>query len=384
MRQLRPYVPLLLFFLPLALICCKLLFTPVPIPLTKHEQVRTGAAELIDTGWPWAFASHFRFRHTSPATIGLRYSSWPLLAADIAVMLVPITFAAWFLLAHYRRHGRWLNFSLRGMLVLVTLAAIIVGWWTYNTRAWSRDESAFERLKAVHAGRSDPVYRGPEWLRRFLSDEQLAPFYYAESFGVWPEESDVDPWPLLQQEFPNLRYVHSLGVNRRPKRAVDWSIFSRLESLRLHFKELDDQVLTGIDALSALKELDVGGSVAARDSTLNELGRLTSLEAIWLPIGANERNTTFLSVLQSVRELHTGDAEINDGFIDLLTTLPALEELDMLRSELTDAGLRRLLDFPKLKEIVLPENMKYTSETTSLAKQLRKQGSEVRFGRLGH
>ena len=50
MRHLRLYLPPLLLFLPMALLGCKLLFTPVRMPLTETQQEQTGATGLIDNG----------------------------------------------------------------------------------------------------------------------------------------------------------------------------------------------------------------------------------------------------------------------------------------------------------------------------------------------
>src|SRR5579863_10202776 len=71
---------------------------------------------------------------------------------------------------------RWFSFSLRSLLILVTLAAIGLGWVAYERNQSQREMQIAEQIKATGAtvefsGRFDPSYPWVEgsWWRRALS-----------------------------------------------------------------------------------------------------------------------------------------------------------------------------------------------------------------------
>jgi hypothetical protein len=74
-----------------------------------------------------------------------------------------------------QRKRRWLQFSLRTLLVAVTLLAVWLGLWTDRAR---RQRVAVQRVRELggdirydYENQKGGQPPGPEWLRRLLGDE---------------------------------------------------------------------------------------------------------------------------------------------------------------------------------------------------------------------
>ena len=94
---------------------------------------------------------------------------------------------------------RWFRFSLRGLFVVVTLAAIGLGLWANKLR---RQKAAIEAIDAL-GGTYGVRIEGPEWLRNLLTDERY--FYNASRVSFGPGNAGYDPSrPFTDEELANV------------------------------------------------------------------------------------------------------------------------------------------------------------------------------------
>ena len=93
--------------------------------------------------------------------------------------------------------GRWLRFSLRGMLVLVMLCAVWLGWQV----------SLVRERRAILADRAEQgdiphTRQHPSWLRHWMRDEAL------DHLIVWSGGAQESPQTRrLQRVFPEARII---------------------------------------------------------------------------------------------------------------------------------------------------------------------------------
>jgi hypothetical protein len=144
---------------------------------------------------------------------------------------------------------------------------------------------------------------------------------------------------------------------------------TELETLRLEDVSFDEASLTAIGALPRLKHLKLSG---IDNEGAAELGGLTHLETLELPLGIGDRGIARLHAIQSLtiftahgeltdascawiaknrqlRELELGNALITDRGLDAIVSLPYLELLNLRSSQLTDKGMNKLATLTRLR-----------------------------------
>ena len=80
----------------------------------------------------------------------------------------------------------WLRFSLRSMLIAVTIFAVWLGWelsYIRERQAWIRENTSVVIIYAVRFP-SDPTWRGAHipWWRRWMGDEAVVDFIFPEQW----------------------------------------------------------------------------------------------------------------------------------------------------------------------------------------------------------
>src|SRR4051812_40427054 len=84
-------------------------------------------------------------------------------------------------------HRCWFRYSLRTLLIVVTIASAGFGWIGVKYRSVLRRRAAIETIRAAGGrasyGHEESMFRtappGPAWLRWYLGDD-----FFAEMFGV--------------------------------------------------------------------------------------------------------------------------------------------------------------------------------------------------------
>ncbi len=79
---------------------------------------------------------------------------------------------------------------------------------------------------------------------------------------------------------------------------------------------------------------------------------------------------TSLSDLRRLRILNLSDTQVSDVALEKLSQFPALEELSLDHcGQITDQGIRRLLDVTHLKWLTIPGSPQISNETQELLSQ---------------
>jgi hypothetical protein len=228
-----------------------------------------------------------------------------------------------------KRKCRWLRFSLRTMMVFVTLFCFSLGLNSIRVRA-NRQREAVERLRSIKAVvlydyETDDLGSfinpkrvqkpGPEWLVNFLGVD-----WFATAVHVTAHEIDDGAVEALA-DLPNLKLLH---VVETPPSL--FQVVGRLNALRVlelernrtPFRPLIDDDWKGFENLRQLRHLTLDG-FHVKDPALVHLKAATQLEVIKLR--------------------HT---RISNAGLENLEGLEALRHIDLVGSRVSDACLIHL------------------------------------------
>lgn len=210
-------------------------------------------------------------------------------------------------MALFRR--RWLRFSLRGLLVAVTLVCIWLGWNVERKRRQQELISAIQELGGVVAYQTAPT--------------PLDLFLYG------PREP-----------------IEVTLVSRSPPEAL----VGRLRGLK------------------KLRSVRLRGAYVT-DAGIAELGTMTGLETLELfyPFITDD-SLAHLSRLKNLRKLTITDARLTDEGLRFLEPLRNLEELSLENVPITTAGLAHLASLPALASLNLKGSLVDASAIQELAK----------------
>jgi hypothetical protein len=214
---------------------------------------------------------------------------------------------------------RRFRFSLRALLLLVTIASAGFGWLGYKVRQVQRQKEAvvaIEKLggSVVYDYEIDmngsmlqrPTPRGPIWLRAAIGDDLLV----------------------------NVVRVNGFNRLRGPVRDAD--LLSLQELTQLSYLNL---ILTKIS-----------------DAGLVHLRGLTKLQVLYLELtSVTDAGLVYLEELNRLKVLSLARTQITDAGLTRLRMLTQLEQLNLDRTSVTDAGLVHLHGLTNLREVSIEQ-----------------------------
>jgi uncharacterized protein len=307
MFRLR-YLPPLLILLTLIFICGKLLLTPV------DNRVGLGYEE---TGWPWIY---FRGPTVVGGTANREFSIGPLLA-DLAVCLavvgVAIALLFWW---HRRTLGRW-QFSLRGIFAATLVAGLVAAWFMQTVEPGRREQRYIKQWE-VHGMRLIAgVDHTPDWARRLLPTHMHEVFMRGTVFEdlAFPGPDHGAAVGAALEALADLPDVQSIQLSycREPLRIRNPEALRRIESVS---GWADDETLRALSTIPNLRDLRVYGAITDRG----------------------------LEVIKRCQKLTT---------------------LHLISNQITDAGIRVVLELPQLQLLNIYGCDAITPETEKLLKE---------------
>ncbi len=238
------------------------------------------------------------------------------------------------------RKRRWLQFSLRSVLIAVTIIAILLGWKTKRVRD---QVAAVDKIRALggtvrygHDPKSSvslwmtPIRTaskdvpGPAWLRNWIGEDYF-------------------------------RYVVQVDFDLIPGKQLD---NRDLAALAPHLTNLPSLETLGLS------------SMALDDTGLASLEQITSLQSLWLNgFPLTDKGLEYIIRLKSLETLNLRWTEITDDGLVQLRALPNLRGLSLHSRRITRKSLPILASLPKLKEAVLCDSAVNESDLQSLRRE---------------
>ena len=189
---------------------------------------------------------------------------------------------------------RWLQISLRTLLLALTCAAIVVAWFAHYAR---ERRTAFAAIRQAGG---------------------------AIEMGVG-EPSRLEAW---------------FGPE----------LFGRLNKVDLRKGKADNALLTHIGVLKELRRLDLSNA-DIDDEGLRRIAHLP-LRELWLQeTHITDASAATLSRIRTLDFLALNATTLSDDFLERLESLPALENLGLRGTHVTSAGMTFLSRHPKLKRL---------------------------------
>jgi hypothetical protein len=222
-----------------------------------------------------------------------------------------------------RPRRRWLRFSLRTLMIAVTLFCVAAGVVSSNAM---RQKRAVERIKSLRAvavyydyqldGKLnphsvEPVAPGPDWLRNLLGVD-----YFATVTSVRVNVG-TDEFLEAAADLPHLRDLRIACDSKITDHA--WEHLKELNELEsLYLRGIHDSGMTNLRGLTQLRTLYITGT----DLT-----------------GAGLEN---LQELTQLGTLNLTDTKVTDAGLASLKGLTQLRRFQLWKTEVTDDGVKDL------------------------------------------
>ncbi|MFN0017799.1 MAG: hypothetical protein ACKVP0_06035 [Pirellulaceae bacterium] len=212
---------------------------------------------------------------------------------------------------------RWNQFSLRSLMVLLTLVSIGLGYAMRERRiAWSELQTwnALKKRGVLLSG-GEGVARRAKWLRMLLGDDLYSRATVAQ-LGDGAELDQSGPTSLI----------------------ATLKNFKHLESVSCHSKNFTDAGLSRLTQLTQLRKLTLS-SPRVTNVGLIDLLEFENLQSLNLSdTSITDSGMRTVSRLKHVRELDLSSTDISDAGLAHLTTLDDLRILDLRRTKVTQYG----------------------------------------------
>lgn len=276
-----------------------------------------------------------------------------------------------------------LRYSLRGLMVVVTLVAVACGWLAWQRQSYHRELAACKLLEQQYDARIALDYElsaGSESAHPQLRWEELwhgRIFYPTQGVGCYRARLDRRAWQAINA-LPHIKELHLYNCENE----ADTMTFSQLASLRrleITVDKLSSVELQKIAALPHLQELTLARpdrsalddqATATWAESLAPLRELKILNLENLPITATAVTTIAgmkelreLSLvncridpqhlreweqLQQLERLVISDVLVNDDVLNAWTKLRKLNYVILDRCSISDTGLGSLSQLPDL------------------------------------
>ncbi|PQO36576.1 hypothetical protein [Blastopirellula marina] len=232
------------------------------------------------------------------------------------------------------KRRRWLSFSIRGLFLLVLLAAIGMGWIASIRTQHQREKAIAKQIEALDgAVQWNAVSSGGRFSDPFGSD----PFA--------PEPTQYERWRA---------WLLGDDVDSRISRVV----------FETHCPA---ELLVELQKLEALTDLTiVNGSLSDPASeAIRQLTNLTDLSLIDTEISAKQMET--IASLPLVDHLYITHGSVSEENLKRLAAFPSLESLSICASEISAEGLAGLRAAKNLLTLKLEADYQKSSSTAELS-----------------
>ncbi|MGA2033983.1 MAG: hypothetical protein ABSG68_17180, partial [Thermoguttaceae bacterium] len=292
---------------------------------------------------------------------------------------------------------RWFQYSLRSLMVFVTVTCIALGWFTARMRRARTQREAVATIEAeggrvlyeydyrVHeknAGRTWSEYSAelghpptPKWLRDLLGDD-----FFATVASVRDLRADDARLEELARCFPDLERLFvslapgpctplSAGSGTPPGRETQIAPKGRISGAGLRHLwglpglktfgiqpdeaevGIEDQALRNIEGLTHLESFFFFGPVA--DPELEHVSKLRNLRVLQIAWVEAPFSLAHLPDLTDLRELYLENVRLTDAAFGKIAQLPRLRTLALTNTPMNDARIEHLTALRELRQLSL-------------------------------
>jgi hypothetical protein len=209
---------------------------------------------------------------------------------------------------------RWFQFSLRMLLVFVTISAIPCSWLAVKLREMKREEAAAAAFeKAGWYIEWDESAQGPAWLRTLLGEHFFAHVISVDLFGSELMDSTLEPLDAMD----------------------------RLQELKLWAPNVSDAGLEHLQRLHEIKYLRLHDT-AVTDVGLEKIAGLRELETLELcNTQVTDAGLGKLAGLNKLQALHIQSENVTDGGLEHLQRMKQLKFVRLDGKHVTYAGVKK-------------------------------------------
>jgi internalin A len=304
---------------------------------------------------------------------------------------------------------RFLRFSVRGMIVLVLVIGVWLGWIVHSARVQRQAVAAIERAggkvaydwEYVHRSRwsgkliypsPNPKPIWPKWLIQALGPDYFGDVVSVRFLPDPPGRAWTNATDEVMLSVGKLARLNALDLTVAPVTDAGLAHLSHLAdltSVELTGTKITGAGLASLRELRALRYLGLD-NVPLSDADLTQLGGAKSLESLRLT-GRKFTDAGFLRLkgLVNLKRLQLSDCRVTDAGLLALSDLTQLKSLILIRthvrelaairhltgltelflagSPVTDAGLANLQGLTNLKQL----NIMSTEVTNAGVKELQ-------------
>jgi hypothetical protein len=252
---------------------------------------------------------------------------------------------------------RWLQFSLRSVLVLTAVLAVALAW---GNRVVAR-YTARQRIEELPV--KVEIEPGPPWVGGWFGGEVGKYFdqVRAVDCSTWDGLSDTSQGKpervvLLLKDLgrqTGLRKLDLSNVYAVDNDGLDaLSSLSELEELSLDGANITDDGLRHLAGFTNLRKLSLYAAHGITGRGLSHLAALQQLKELDLAeTECGDESAAALARLVGLRRLNLAFTPAGDACLAGVVSLDRLEHLNLSGTKITSAGLAHLADLPDLREL---------------------------------
>jgi hypothetical protein len=265
---------------------------------------------------------------------------------------------------------RWYQFSLRTLLLFVTLFACACSWFAVKMRQAKIQKETVEKLEKfgcdieydweMRAPKKTIIKStiAPRWLQKLLGAD-----FFSKVTGV---DTDQHFWGdeemLYFKGLPDLQTIsiHNAGMTDAGLESLKDLAELRILNISIGMNQLDDYQLSITDAglkhLRGLRQL-INLNLTTGEITgdgLENFAEMTQLEYLYICVPHRaDAGLAHLKGLKNLQKLWFTGSDLTDAGLASLKELTGLREINLAYSPITDAGLRHLKGLSQLQDLSL-------------------------------
>lgn len=278
-----------------------------------------------------------------------------------------------------RPKRRWLQFSVRTVLLLVAVLCVWLGYRVHASRQRAEAIAHIEKLggqiyydyQVKLDSDGDPYlvpltpYPYPEWAKP-LTEVLFPPRVWSVGLHSIPLSDDDIPFIA---GFDGLHTAVLAGTGITDAGLAELSRLSELRNLTLQRTNVTDEGVASVARMRNLRQLDLS-ETAVTDKGLAKLKGLQLRELFLWRLNITDAGVAHLREMKSLERLILDETRVTDAALADIAHLNNLQHwLGLCYTQITDEGLEQLSGLKKLEHI----NLLYTDISREAALKLKQQ-----------